>query len=146
MPTKMSEAEREAFLAEPHVGILSISQKGRGPMGVPVWYDYAPGGELWFLTQNSSLKGKLLAVGKRISLCAQRESSPYAYVTVEGPVTAIEPYTVEGDLLPMASRYLGAEGGAAYAEGARANYAAGTSVKVSVRPERWLTVDYAKAP
>ena len=146
MSTKMTEAERDAFLAEPHVGILSISQKGRGPMAVPVWYDYAPGGEVWFLTQTSSRKGKLLFAGKRISLCAQRDSSPYAYVTVEGPISTIEPYTLEDDLLPMASRYLGAEGGAAYVEGARESHAKGSSVKVSFRPERWLTVDYAKAP
>lgn len=144
MPTKMTEAERQAFLAEPHVGILSISNNDRGPMAVPVWYDYAPGGEVWFLTQNTSRKGKLLAVGKRISLCAQRDRSPYAYVTVEGPVTAIEPYTLEGDLQPMASRYLGADEGAAYAEGARETHAEGTPVKVSFRPELWLTVDYAK--
>lgn len=146
MSTKMSEAERNAFLAEPRSAILSISQKGQGPLAMPVWYDQAPNGELYFLTQSSSRKGKLLFVGKRISLSVQRDNSPYAYVTAEGPITTIEPYTLEGDLQPMASRYLGTEGGAAYVEGARESHDAKTSVKVSVRPERWLTVDYAKAP
>lgn len=146
MTTKMSEAERKAFLAEPRSAILSISQKGRGPLAVPVWFDQTADGELYFLTQSSSRKGKLLFVGKRISLCVHRDSSPYAYVTAEGPITTIEPYTLEGDLLPMATRYLGAEGGAAYVEGSRADHAEEASVKISVRPERWLTVDYAKEP
>ena len=35
MPLAMSPAEREAFLAETHVGIVSIAEEGRGPLAVP---------------------------------------------------------------------------------------------------------------
>ena len=33
----MTQREREAFLAEVHVGIISIADKDRGPLTVPIW-------------------------------------------------------------------------------------------------------------
>ena len=36
----MTRAEREAFLAALHVGIISIAETGRGPLAVPIWYAY----------------------------------------------------------------------------------------------------------
>ena len=136
----MTTAEKQAFLADVHVGVLALNEPERGPLNVPVWYDYVPGGELWFLTGKDSRKGRLIEVGTRVSLCAQTETAPYKYVTVEGPVTAVE---APGDELePMASRYLGAEMGRMYAQNPAAQDAA--SVVVRVRPERWLAVDYTK--
>ena len=41
MSLAMSRAEREAFLAALHVGVISISESGRGPLTVPIWYAYA---------------------------------------------------------------------------------------------------------
>ena len=38
MSLVMSPAEREAFLAETHVAIVSIAEAGRGPLAIPVWY------------------------------------------------------------------------------------------------------------
>ena len=32
----MSVAEREAFLADVHVGILAIERPGRGPLALPI--------------------------------------------------------------------------------------------------------------
>jgi hypothetical protein len=42
----------------------------------------------------------------------------------------------------MATRYLGTEGGKAYAEGS--SDAGGDSIVVSITPETWFTVDYSK--
>jgi hypothetical protein len=47
----------------------------------------------------------------------------------------------EADLRPMARRYLGEEMGDAYT----AANAGNDSVRLAIRPDRWLTVDYAKA-
>jgi hypothetical protein len=140
----MNKSEREAFLAEPRVAVLSIPQEGLGPLSSPVWFDYEPGGVIWFLIQSNSRKGELLTLGQRVSLCMQRETRPYAYVSVEGPVVALEPYSLDDDLAPMANRYLGEEAGAAYADGMRERHALGNSLKVTVEPENWRTVDYAK--
>jgi nitroimidazol reductase NimA-like FMN-containing flavoprotein (pyridoxamine 5'-phosphate oxidase superfamily) len=141
----MSKSEREAFLAALHVGVISIPDPARGPLTVPIWYDYEPGGELWVITDRTSRKGKLLAKGARISLCTQTESLPYQYVSVEGPIVAIEPADRERHARPMAHRYLGKDLGDQYVVAtAGERDAAGGSVVVRMRPERWLSVDYNK--
>lgn len=137
--TTMTRAEREAFLADLHVGVLAIPADG-APLTAPIWYDYEPGGEIWLLTGPESRKGQLLSEGLSVTLVAQQEALPYAYVSVTGTVTGIVP-PGPGDTLHMAIRYLGEKAGRAYAE---AN-ADGASVRVTIRPERWLTVDYGKA-
>ena len=136
----MSVAERQLFLSQLHVGVLALNQPGRGPLTVPVWYDYSPGEALWFITDRDSRKGRLLDIGTQISLCVQNEAPPYQYVSVEGPVTALTPSLVDADLRPMARRYLGAVQGDAYAAGAKD----GDSVVVRMRCARWLSVDYSR--
>jgi hypothetical protein len=65
--------------------------------------------------------------------------------SVEGPIVAIEPADRERHARPMARRYLGKELGDRYVEAtAGEREAAGGSILVRVRPERWLTVDYRK--
>ena len=142
MSLAMTRAEREAFLAGVHVGVISVAEPGRGPLAVPIWYAYEPGGELWVVTDRDSRKGRLLAQARRFSLLAQTETAPYQYVSVEGPVVAIEPADLERHLRPMARRYLGREMGDRYVE-ATAGDREGSAV-VRMRPERWLSVDYRK--
>ena len=89
--TSMTQAEKQAFLADVHVGVLALNDGVRGPLMVPMWYEYELGGELWFLTGPQTRKGRLIQVGTRVSLVAQTEDAPYQYVSVEGPVTAIAP-------------------------------------------------------
>lgn len=140
----MTKGEREAFLAGLHVGIISIPEDGRGPLTCPIWYAYEPGGELWVVTDRDSRKGRLLQRAQRVSLCVQTETPPYKYVSVEGPIVGIAPADAERDTRPMARRYLGEELGDRYVEATAEERAAGASVRVRVRPERWLSVDYAK--
>ena len=137
--TAMTETEKQEFLADLHVGVLSLNDNSKGPLTAPIWYDYEPGGELWFITGPNSLKGKLLEVGVRLSLVAQSEEPPYKYVSVEGPVVSIDEST-EDDLLAMAVRYLGETGGQQYTENSNSS----GGVLVRVKPERWLAVDYGK--
>jgi hypothetical protein len=142
MSLAMSRAEREAFLAGVHVAIVSIAEEGRGPLAVPVWYRYRPGGEVYFATGDESRKTRLVQRAGRASLCVQTETPPYLYVTVEGP-TAIEPVDFERDVREMALRYLGPTMGAAYLA---ATYPDGTSgeLLVRLRPERWWSADFRK--
>ena len=141
MSLAMTEEERDAFLADLHVGVLSIEQDGRPPLSVPIWYDYEPGGELWVITGLESIKGRSLDSTRRFSLCAQDEAPPYKYVTVEGSVSAIEACTPELHRA-MADRNLGEEFGKLYHE---ANAAIlDTQRTFRLTPERWYTVDYAK--
>ena len=138
----MTQSEREEFLAGLHVGILGIERPDGPPLTVPIWYAYEPGGELWFLTSPDSVKGRLLRQSMRFSLCAQSESLPYKYVSVEGTAT-VSPADKELHSRPMAHRYLGVKGGDRYVESG-AGEDDGESVRVSMVPERWFTLDYSK--
>ena len=138
MSMAMNKEEREAYLADLHVGVISMPDPDAGPLTAPIWYDYEPSKGLWVLISPTSRKGKLAHVGTRISLVAQSEDMPYKYVSVEGPIKSIEP-SEEGELLSMATRYLGEEMGKAYAA-----QSSGDNVTVLMEVERWLTVDYGK--
>jgi nitroimidazol reductase NimA-like FMN-containing flavoprotein (pyridoxamine 5'-phosphate oxidase superfamily) len=139
----MTRQEREMFLAGLHVGIISVPEEGRGPLTVPVWYAYEPGGDLRIITGRSSRKRRLLEKVRRFSLCVQTESPPYKYVSVEGPIVGIDGSDVERDLRPLARRYLGTEAGDRYVQTTREEHT--DNVLVRMRPERWLAVDFGKA-
>jgi len=139
---KMTEAEREAFLAGLHVGVLGVERADGPPLVLPVWYSYEPGGEVVVLTSASSLKGRLAAAAGRGSLVAQQEELPYKYVSVEGAIE-IDELGAGGhdDIEPMAIRYLGAEMGKGYAAASTVT----DEIRIRLRPERWWSVDYAKS-
>ncbi len=139
MALKMSREAREAFLADLHVGIISIEIEGGAPLTVPIWYDYDPQVGVWVITNEASEKGRALARAGRFSLCAQSETPPaYRYVSVTGPIVETRPSDRERDSRPMAHRYFGKEMGDLYtdSQGEEGN------VVYVMRPERWRTVDY----
>lgn len=137
---KMTPAEREAFLASVHVGVLSIAEPDRGPLTVPIWYAYESGGDVWLWTDTTSRKAALLRQAGRASLCVQQEIRPYKYVSIEGPIVAITSATT-ADIHHLATRYLGAEEADAYVAGLEGGGATDTDCVVRIRPERWLTFD-----
>lgn len=139
MSQNMSRAEREEFLAGVHVGVLSVaSGNGSGPLAVPVWYSYQPGGTVNVSTGPGTRKARAIRTAGRFSLCAQDERPPYRYVTVEGPVALEEADRAER--LDLARRYLGTEGGDAY----MAADPGGTQIMIRMTPEHWLSADFGK--
>jgi PPOX class probable F420-dependent enzyme len=136
----MSRAEREAFLADVHVGVLAVvAGDGRGPLATPVWYSYSPGGVVSVTCGGTSRKARAVAAAGRFSLCAQDETPPYKYVTVEGPAV-IEPAELT-ERIAIARRYLGSAGGDAFIA---ANPDA-DDVMIRLTPEHWRSVDFSKA-
>jgi nitroimidazol reductase NimA-like FMN-containing flavoprotein (pyridoxamine 5'-phosphate oxidase superfamily) len=133
----MTVEEREAFLADVHVGILAIARAGRGPLALPIWYQYEDRDVLIGMGGNS-LKAKLLRRAGRATMTVQTETPPYKYVMVEGPVVVL---SEQRDDYAMASRYLGPELGKWYAE---TNPSTSESVIVRLTPENWLTCDFGK--
>jgi nitroimidazol reductase NimA-like FMN-containing flavoprotein (pyridoxamine 5'-phosphate oxidase superfamily) len=84
-------AEREAFLAGVHVGVLSVAEEAdRAPLAIPVWYLYEPGGDIALITARDSRKMELVRKAGRVSLVAQDREPPYRYASVEGPVVAVQ--------------------------------------------------------
>lgn len=133
----MTKAEREAFLADVHVGVLAIDEPERGPLALPIWY-LVDDGDVVLSMDSSSLKARLLEAAGRATLTVQSEVPPYQYVSVEGPV-ALGPAT--HDSLELASRYLGPELGQWYVD---QNPGTDASVTVRLIPEHWRTYDFAK--
>jgi nitroimidazol reductase NimA-like FMN-containing flavoprotein (pyridoxamine 5'-phosphate oxidase superfamily) len=139
----LSRKEREAFLAETHVGVFSVAEEnGRAPLSIPVWYRYEPGGVACFITPGDSRKIALLKKYGRATLVAQTETLPYKYVTIEGPVTISRDFDPKLEIDEVAYRYLGREIGDKYLEFAAS--VAPDNVLVSITPERWASADFGK--
>ena len=145
MSLAMNKEERQAFLADLHVGIICIEQPGRAPLAVPVWYQYSPEAGVSVITDHNSLKGKCLEAAGRFTLVAQEEALPYRYVSVEGPIIETRECGPDEDIQPMALRYLqNTKQADEYTEQYR-NPAAIEAARVYImRPEVWRTVDYGK--
>jgi nitroimidazol reductase NimA-like FMN-containing flavoprotein (pyridoxamine 5'-phosphate oxidase superfamily) len=139
----MIRSEREAFLTDVHVGVLSVSDGRSGPLSVPVWYTYVPGATVNVVTDAGSRKASLIDAAGRFSLCAQSEAAPYKYVSVEGPVSAKEHPVSVAERREMAHRYLGQELGDMYFEATEADVP--NSVVYRMSPDRWLSADFSAA-
>jgi PPOX class probable F420-dependent enzyme len=135
-----SETERQEFLADKHVAVLSVTATdGRPPASVPIWYDYTPGGDVRIATGASSRKASLIEREGAVTLVVQREEVPYQYVAVEGTVVDVTKPAPADVQEAIAIRYLGEEGGRAFVrsmEGVE-------EVMYTIRPDRWVTADFS---
>jgi len=105
---------------------------------VPIWYQYAPGGELWILTEATSRKAALIEAAGRFTLMVDRVTPTTRYVSVEGPVTRTVPGTLELRR-EITERYLPPEQAEAYLKLAAAEF--DDEIAIYLRPERWLAAD-----
>lgn len=144
----MTDQERDEFLAETRVGVLSVAgADGRPPTSSPVFYAYQPGGDFTFFTntnRRTSQKLTRIKAAGAVTIVVQREDAPYAYVTVEGTVTAIDSPPTEEQMMAIATRYMPEE----HARGFIAAELGDPESKLTVltiRPDRWFTQDTAKA-
>ncbi|GHG75616.1 pyridoxamine 5'-phosphate oxidase family protein [Streptomyces griseocarneus] len=144
MLPSMPRHVRERFLAEPRVGVLGVTDSrggDRAPLTVPVWYGYEPGGEVVVGTGRETIKAQLLRTAGRFSLCVQDEARPYRYVSVEGPVTAIEDPVDPAVREALAHRYLDPEEARAYLAATSAQLE--DDVLFRMRPQHWRCADFA---
>lgn len=118
---------------------LSVSAGSRrGPLTVPIWYQYIPGGDAWVLTEAASRKARLIADAGRFTLMVERVLPTVRYVSVEGRVGRTVPETPEL-LREIAQRYLPQGDVQGYVDLATAEF--GKQAAIYLRPERWLTAD-----
>lgn len=145
MPRRMTEKERQEFLAEPHVGVLSVADGDRPPHATPVWYAYEPGGDLTFFTGTQGLRSRKAGLVERagvLSFTVQREEFPYSYVTIAGTVVGIDRPPSAEQALAIARRYLPEREARGFVE-AEIENPSSEFVLFTVRPDRWLTFDFA---
>jgi len=139
----MTSTERENYLADLHVGVIAVERRDRAPLSVPIWYAYEPGGDVVVSSLAGSLKARLITAAGRFSITVQDETFPYRYVTAEGSVVSIETAD-DASAKAIAVRYLGEEGGNAFAESFAKDHPDAKSLLFRMRPEHWLSVDYSK--
>ncbi len=143
----MTDDERDAFLAEPHIAVLSVaSDDGRPPHTVPLFYGYEPGGNLTFYTQTHgriARKTRLIEAARAVTLNMQKPSYPYRYVTVEGTVVGVDRPPSREAMLAIVGRYLPARGAAKFVD-TELGHPDQRLVLFTVRPDRWITFDVAR--
>ena len=142
---RMTRSEREAFLAEPHVAVLSVAGAGgRPPHSTPSFYAYEPGGDVTFFTNTegrSARKVALIADAGAVTLNVQEPEFPYRYVSVECQIVATGRPDAR-QVRTIASRYLPPEAADGMAQ-AETGDPDSTIVLYTARPERWLTATFA---
>ena len=143
----MDERARQAFLAAPHIGVLSVaSGTDRPPLTIPVWYHYEPGGAISFFTGTQGRKARKTALIERagaVSLCVQREELPYKYVSVEGTVIGADRPPAAARMLAIVRRYLPEEMAQGFVQSELAQ-PSDTLVLFTIRPDRWLAFDFGE--
>ena len=142
MSTAMNRAEREQFLAQPHVGVLSVVASG-APLTVPIWYGYQPGGPVTLITGRQSRKVQAIRTAGWLSLCAQHEEWPYQYVTASGPAAITGPAS-HAVQRAMAVRYLGQAGAEEYMASVTSSGDADAQIVIEMEPRTWVSADYRK--
>lgn len=119
--------------------MLAVERPGRAPLAVPVWYGYEPGGEV-LVWSYPGVKERLVRASGRFTLTAQSEGWPYRYVSVEGPVVAIEAPAPLDVAVAISAHYLGETEGREFAEGCHKP----DQVLFRMRPERWLSAGFSR--
>jgi hypothetical protein len=144
----LSKKDREDFLAQPSlVATISISaQPGRGPLAVPVWYQYQVGGEPWLITYATSRKAELIYAAGAFTLSVARTEPTVRYVSVDGLLGRVEK-TIPQQLEQMAARYLSGDALTRYLESATPTL--DDLVTMNMTPQHWnsgdLGADYGDA-
>ena len=131
----MTDEQREAFLREANVAVLStVDARGR-PHAAPVWYLYCDG-VFRISTGDGSQKHRNIRANPNISLVIDQRALPYYAVMVQGTADIGLAFSDE-DSLRLAVRYLGENLGARYAQRTDAE----SSVSLTIRPRKVLVYD-----
>lgn len=137
MPS-MTDSQAQEFLAEPRIGVLAIARADRdpaaAPLAIPIWYDYAPGGDLSIVTPVDSFKAGVLRAAGRATMVVEEVQPRIRYVSVECELIDEQPPD-PAHTRAMASRYMPAD----QVEG----FVASVPVegRFVLRPVRWRTAD-----
>jgi PPOX class probable F420-dependent enzyme len=131
----MTDEEREAFLREANIAVLSTVDARGKPHAAPVWYLYEDG-VFRISTGDGSQKHRNVLANPNISLVIDQRALPYYAVMVQGTAD-IGPAFSDEDSLRLAVRYLGETLGVRYAERADAE----ASVSLTIRPRKVIVYD-----
>ena len=123
-------ADREEFLKQANLAVLTTADAKGRPHGAPVWYFY-DGGVFVISTGRGSQKHKNLQANPNVCLVIDKRTLPYFVVMAHGAVELGPPLS-DDERLRMAVRYLGEELGRRYVERTSGE----DSITLRLRPQR----------
>lgn len=134
----LDQAQQHELLATPLVATLAVENGShRGPLVVPVWYAYRPGGDVVMFTGAASRKAAAIRLAGRCSLLVQRDRPTYRYVGIEG-TAGLTP--VDADVVrEIAGRYLSGTALDDYVAEIVAD--PGAFVTVTLTPRHWVSAE-----
>lgn len=140
MDLRMSEDERQAFLAGVHIGVISIERED-GPTHRADLVRLRARRQRLGHHGHRLVEEQAAAQGAALQpLRADRRGAILLLRERRRGVVSVEPTDEDGVGRPMAHRYFGAELGDLYIESIKGE----ASLTWTMRPERWWSVDYAK--
>lgn len=98
---RMKPEVMEAFLEEPHIGVLATLRSSGLPYTVPIWFLYEEG-SYWITGTYERVWCKQLFADPRASLCVEALAPVAGHVGVDGTVVAHE--LPDFDIWPMSRR------------------------------------------
>ena len=98
---RMDNETREAFLEEPHIGVVSTLRGNGLPYTVPVWWLYDQH-QFWLTGTDHRVWCKQLQKDARCSLCIEALTPVAGFVAIEGLATLHERHST--DIWPVSKR------------------------------------------
>jgi PPOX class probable F420-dependent enzyme len=143
MPRMTAEVQ-EAFLAEPHVGVIASLRRDGRPYTVPVWHLW-DGTHVWLSGTVSRVWCRQIRADPRVSLCVEAMAPVAGHVGIDGRAQVLEPPGF--DIWPMsrrlAEKYIGRNDPtrAAAVEAFVANMMTEPRILIRLTPEVWRAID-----
>jgi PPOX class probable F420-dependent enzyme len=138
----MKPADVEAFLAEPHVGVLATLRRDGRPYTVPLWFLWQDG-RFWITGTYERVWCRQLFVDPRASLCIEATSPVAGHVGADGHVRTHE--LPDFDIWPISralvDKYVGATAGAGAADAFFANMQTEHRLLFELQPDVLRAID-----
>jgi PPOX class probable F420-dependent enzyme len=139
---RLSDEERDRFLADPTVGVLATRRSDGRPLLSPVWFDWREG-RFWFVIGRDDVKHRHLTADPRISVCIFGQVPPYLGVEAWGQAVVVETGRIAHDRMrSIATRYIGEPD----ADRFLAAIPVGDLVTVRLDPDGMRTFDESDVP
>ncbi|MGF1600119.1 MAG: TIGR03618 family F420-dependent PPOX class oxidoreductase [Acidimicrobiales bacterium] len=140
----MTDEDCEAFLAEPHVGVVASLRRDGRPYTVPVWHLW-DGEHVWLTGTSSRVWCRQLMHDPRLSLCVEAMTPVPGHVEVDGRADVLTPDDI--DIWPisrrLAEKYVGRgdEATTAAVDAFVANMMTEPRLLIRITPEVWRAID-----
>ncbi len=141
---RMDPETQDAFLAEPHVGVVaSLRQDGR-PYTVPVWFHW-DGEDVWLAGTDSRVWCRQIRRDARVSLCIEALAPVAGHIGIDGHAVVLD--RDDFDIWPicqvLVEKYIGRNDPAntQAVEAFLANMRTEPRLLIRVRPEIWRAID-----